>query len=248
MGVAIALIIREQTYFLTGDWQAAHQDAEKARAVLRPIRHNRFTCAPLIALGELALFEGREEEGVSLLEEGIHLAEQYQHFNRQVLGELALCEWEVLKGRIQAAHTRLESLRSRSSLREPQLEQLRPLLAWVAILLGEVNQAETWLAEGIVRATPRTRVNLLRYQALLRIGQKCWEEAKAALEETLTLCREMSYPYAEAKALYVYGQLHQAKGEPVQARARLEAALTILNQLGELLYAEQVERTLAEGT
>ncbi len=85
----------------------------------------------------------------------------------------------------------------------------------------------------------------LRIQALLGIRQHYWGEAQNALEEALALCREMPYPYAEAKALYVYGLLHQARGEPAPARERLEAALVILNRLGERLYAEHVERVLA---
>jgi hypothetical protein len=56
----------------------------------------------------------------------------------------------------------------------------------------------------------------------------------------------MGYPYAEAKGLYVYGLMHQQKGEPKQAAERLIAALTILNQLGEQFYAEHVEQALAE--
>lgn len=86
----------------------------------------------------------------------------------------------------------------------------------------------------------------LYVQALLHIRQRRWGEALAALEEALARCRAMPYPYAEAKALYIYGLLHQAKGEPEQARERLEAALASLNYLGERLYAEQVERALAQ--
>jgi hypothetical protein len=56
----------------------------------------------------------------------------------------------------------------------------------------------------------------------------------------------MPYPYAEAKALHVYGQLHAAKGEPALAREKYEAALAILTRLGEWLYRSHVERALAK--
>ena len=56
----------------------------------------------------------------------------------------------------------------------------------------------------------------------------------------------MGYPYGEAKTLYVYGLLHTRKGEPEQACAQLEAALSICARLGERLYAEHAERALAE--
>jgi hypothetical protein len=55
----------------------------------------------------------------------------------------------------------------------------------------------------------------------------------------------MPYPYAEAKALYVYGLIRAARGEPDRARARYDAAMAILARLGERLYAEHVERAQA---
>jgi hypothetical protein len=72
------------------------------------------------------------------------------------------------------------------------------------------------------------------------------QEAEAALEETLALCRTLPCPYAEAKALAVYGQLHAARGEPERARERYMAARAICEQLGERLYRPQIERALAE--
>jgi hypothetical protein len=75
--------------------------------------------------------------------------------------------------------------------------------------------------------------------------QQRFGEAEAALEEALILCRAMPYLWAEAKALYVSGLLHQAKGEQQVARERLEAALAICARLGERLYAARIEEALA---
>jgi uncharacterized protein HemY len=88
-------------------------------------------------------------------------------------------------------------------------------------------------------------VQALRVSAQIAIRQQHWQEAASALEGIITRCQAMPYPYAEAKALYVYGQLHVARGEPAQARARFEAALAICARLGERLYAEHIERALA---
>src|SRR5262249_10126169 len=111
------------------------------------------------------------------------------------------------------------------------------------------ERAETLIAQGSERARVSQQllawVDALRIQALLRIRQLHWAEAEAALEEALLLCRAMPYPWAEAKALYVCGLLHQAKGEQEVARKRLEAALAICARLGERLYAEQMEQALA---
>jgi hypothetical protein len=56
----------------------------------------------------------------------------------------------------------------------------------------------------------------------------------------------MRSPYAEAKALYIYGLLYAAQGEAEVSHGRLEAALIILHRLGECLYREHVERALAD--
>jgi hypothetical protein len=52
--------------------------------------------------------------------------------------------------------------------------------------------------------------------------------------------------YATAKARHVCGLLQTSKGKLTQAREQFGAALGILNQLGERLYAEHIERALAD--
>src|SRR5262249_25753448 len=89
-------------------------------------------------------------------------------------------------------------------------------------------------------------VDALGVGALVAVRQGRWQEAEAALEEALALCQAMLYLYAEAKVLYVYGQLDAARGEPEQAQKRFIAALTICDQLGEGLYRPHIERTLVE--
>ena len=56
----------------------------------------------------------------------------------------------------------------------------------------------------------------------------------------------MAHPYAKAKSLYVYGQHYAASGQIDLARERYDAALAILRQLGEELYAAHVERALTQ--
>jgi tetratricopeptide (TPR) repeat protein len=123
------------------------------------------------------------------------------------------------------------------------------LLAWAHLELGNLTQAETLAARASAQATATMRrlelMGALRVSAQIAIGQQHWQEAMSTLEETITSCQAMPYRYAEAKALYVYGQLHVARGEPAQARARFEAALAICARLGERLYAEHIERALA---
>jgi hypothetical protein len=55
----------------------------------------------------------------------------------------------------------------------------------------------------------------------------------------------MQYPYAEARLLQVYGQLHAQQGDHEPARARLGAALAIFRRLGARKDIERTEHLLA---
>jgi tetratricopeptide (TPR) repeat protein len=113
---------------------------------------------------------------------------------------------------------------------------------------AQIGEGAVQLGEGflLVLELPSQEDEALRIQALLCLNTRRWQEAQIALEEALALCRAMPYPYAEAKALYVYGRLCQVRGESKLAGERLGAALALLNRLGERLYAVQVERALAD--
>ncbi len=77
--------------------------------------------------------------------------------------------------------------------------------------------------------------------------QERWEEAEHSLEEALTLGQGMTIPYAEAKTLYVAGLVSRRRKEFGPARQRFEAALTILECLGERQYARYIEELLGQG-
>jgi hypothetical protein len=66
------------------------------------------------------------------------------------------------------------------------------------------------------------------------------------LEETLALCQALLHLYAEAKTLSIFGQLHLQQGAIVLAREHLEAALVILDKLGERLSTRRIEQVLAQ--
>ena len=160
-----------------------------------------------------------------------------------------LAEADLLAQRPASAHARLAPLLERIRPEASYLKETYPLVAWAELEVGEVAQAQARL-EGIITLARKEGMRLtlaeaLRVQALAWSRQERWAEAEVALEEALALCRAMATPFAEAKTLYACGRLSQAKGEPEQARDQLEAALTILNRLGEQLYGRQVEQALA---
>jgi len=148
-------------------------------------------------------------------------------------------------GDAAAAYARLEPLLDRLGLQERQVTPLLPLLAWAQLELDRDEQAAVTLAACHARRGRLWLVDALRVRAMLAMKQQQWQDAAASLDESLALCRAMPYPYAEAKALYVYGQFHTAKGEPDLAREQYHAALAICERLGEGLYRPHIERALA---
>jgi len=88
----------------------------------------------------------------------------------------------------------------------------------------------------------------LRVQALWAMRKHRWQEAESVLDEAIALCRALSYPYPEAKALYVSGQLWAMRAESKRALACFDEALAICRRLGERLYGEMIERSIAVAT
>jgi tetratricopeptide (TPR) repeat protein len=167
-----------------------------------------------------------------------------------------LAERDLRAGHPHAVRTRLAPRLDRPGADRTLLEdgwQVMPLLvllAWAHLELGEVTRAAEMVAQAIIRErvshTRLALVEALWVQAMALTRQERWAAAEHALEEGLALARSMPYPYAEARLLHVYGQMHARKGEPEPARVRLEAALAIFERLGARKDTERVEQAIAD--
>jgi hypothetical protein len=117
------------------------------------------------------------------------------------------------------------------------------------LALGEVAESSEVAGAAVRRAralgSPLILADALRAQALVTIRQRRWAEAERTLEEGLAAARSIPYPYAEARLLYAYGQMHTGKAEPQEARARLNAARAVFQRLGARKDLEQTEALLA---
>jgi tetratricopeptide (TPR) repeat protein len=197
--------------------------------------------------GAYALAEGREEEGRRLLEEAMHRIAQMGPVSRLHFPTCMLAEADLLAGHPEEARDRLTTWlgdRQTFTPAEHGGRGVRPLLAWAEMTLGRHEAAEALLSSLLLSAPPFFRVDALRIQGLLAIAQQRWEVGVAALNEALILARAMPYPYAELKALWVYGRLEAARNEPAAARKRFAAALAICDRLGEGWYRRYIEHDL----
>jgi tetratricopeptide (TPR) repeat protein len=238
--------------FYVGDWERAREDYERAAMMLRPYKLSRYSAYPPQRLGSLLLAQGNWEAALRVLAEAERLARQTSDRELLRVTQYALAERDLLAGQAETAYPRLAPLFETVDYDDRLSLDGVPILAWVRLELGDVAQAGTLLERVIGSMRDRemrpSLVEALRVHALRLIRERQWLEAESTLDEAVEVSRAITSPYAEAKALYVYGLLHARRGNMEPARAQLEGALAILNRLGERLYAEHVERALADVT
>ncbi|WIG57533.1 MAG: hypothetical protein OJF49_000277 [Ktedonobacterales bacterium] len=241
--------------FYTGDWQRAHAYFEHGRVVAQPVATAEVSGSAaghaLLGLGQLSCARGEDERGGRYLELALALARRGlpPRLLRPVQGCLA--ERDLLAGHPDDALGRLDPLLGAPAGQGREgidATPLLPLLAWAHLAAGDLRRAEAVTTEALDRCRREQHqlalLDALRVQALLDVRCGRWDEAAAALDEALALARPMPYPYAEAKVLSVYGQLHAVKGEKELAQENYQAALVILHRLGERLYATKIEQAL----
>jgi transcriptional regulator with XRE-family HTH domain len=239
--------LAERAYYL-GDWQRAREVDARFAAILREIdRDDRSweSAGILLWPGMLTLAEGREDEGRRLLVQASERSEKVgaSFLLAQVTSPLA--EADLLAGHPEQARLRITSILQRPAVVGRMARIVLPYLVWAEGALGDEEQAEARLATLLASAEPLIRVDALRVQGLLATLQGRWAVASAALDEALERTRAMPFPYAEAKTLWVYGQLEAARGDSTAAQSRFEQALAICDQLGEGLYRTHIKRGLA---
>ncbi|HKV86141.1 MAG TPA: AAA family ATPase, partial [Ktedonobacterales bacterium] len=249
---AIATILsnRSGSAYYRGAWREAREDLHRVAEVIGRSEDSFVSLIPPYGFGMHALAEGDEATAAQLLDRAMTLARKHKRLDTQLSIKSLLAEADLVAGHAEQALARLEPLiASQSSATEVHTLLAYPFAAWAYADLGDGVRAldliESAVARGRAQNARSTLVDALRIQALLAVRRGQWMDASALLDEALGMAAEMPYPYAEAKALYVYGQLHAAKGESQQARQRYEQSLAVLNRLGERLYAEHVERALA---
>jgi tetratricopeptide (TPR) repeat protein len=236
--------------FYGGDWDQSRTYIERAVAMSRRMAPSTFSMQPVADLGRLCLAEGADGDAVRYLEEARSWAERSGNLHLLRLTQAWLAERDLLVGHPEAAQARLLPLLDRPGLQELDVTTcLLPILAQAYLQHGDVGKAEEVVAQASARghgANLRLAlVDALRVQAMVASRQGHWSEAADALEEGISLARSMPYPYAEARLLYVNGQLHAQKGEQEPAREWLDTALAIFRHLGARKDAERVEQDLA---
>jgi tetratricopeptide (TPR) repeat protein len=233
--------------FYSGDWPLAGTLVERADAVMRATSRNHSAITVLLAQGEINLATGNEEVAARVLGEAMRRTAPSRYGHAFIGSQALLAERDLLAGQPEAARERLAPLHDPPYPHHGAVTYGLSLLAWAYRDLGELDRAEALARHAVTLACRRGHrmalVEALRVSALIAVRQGRLAEASATLDEALTCAAP--FPYAEAKTLYVFGQLHEAAGDRERARAAYEQALVICARLGERLYAEHIERALA---
>jgi transcriptional regulator with XRE-family HTH domain/tetratricopeptide (TPR) repeat protein len=251
--IATAHVNRSELAFYRGDWREARLAIEQARtlsAERERLDDPESSAFQVDALEDLDLVEGRDQEAVKRLSVTLAWARKRQwSWHIANTGRL-LAERDLVAGRAAEAQTHLQELLSLPGTRTHAASGALalPYLAWAEAGVGEMEQAAATVEDGIAWiAAAHCQLFLpdaLRIRALIAAKQQRWEAAEADAVRAIKMAQAMPYPHAELKALYVHGQLHEARGEPAQARECFEQALLICDRLGEGLYRPHIERAL----
>jgi tetratricopeptide (TPR) repeat protein len=235
--------------YSSGSWPLAQHLAERAAAV-HTVERSWTSPHIYITQAQLAMATGNWEVAATALQAADRLARVTRHTAALRAAQELYAEHELLESRPDAARERLAQLVEQPDQLDSGDAIALSLLAWAYCDAGESDRAAELSRRAVALARQREQcielVDALRIAALvdIRIGPR--QEASVYLEEAISRSQAMPYPYAEAKALYVYGLLHQESGDAARSRDCLEAALALCGRLGEGLYRPVIEQALAE--
>jgi tetratricopeptide (TPR) repeat protein len=207
---------------------------------------SRFTPYSLCGLGRILLYRGETEEAARLLEEARAIAELSNDLQAMRIVQRDLADFDLLSGYPDVACARLEPLLDRGDDEEEHVTNLLPTFATALVESGQEARAAKILDECIRRAMEQeSRAFLLQaltVQGHLEACRRRWDIAVESFEHALGVSQTVSQPFRKAQLLLAYGTMHVQKGDLEPARARLESARAIFQELGARPFLERIQQ------
>ena len=237
-----------QARFLLGEWEEAARHGERAVAISRSLGRSWSSSYAMLNLGQMLLWQGEEEQGRSLILEGLQIAEEAEDLQGLIVGNSFLGWYEISRGRPADLITRWLPILDRvggflAIFKHP------PSLAWAYMESGDAARAIEMLTLERDRCVNEryeyalTEVLLVSAMFARRQGRR--EDAQRDLEEGLAIAGRMEYPLAEARFLDEYGRLLGASGETEAARRYFDESLEIARRLGAKPLIGDIEAAVA---
>jgi tetratricopeptide (TPR) repeat protein len=164
--------------------------------------------------------------------------------------------WHSIRAHIRWEQGAVEE--ARAEYEEVLSEDLPPVrragfeidLANLALDIGDLDEARQWGRKAESSALAASAVGYISevYRGLANIARESGDEAVPLYEKSLEIARRYALPLAEAETLVEYAKLQRTSGNPEEARAFLEHATTLLDQLGAVEEARRAREELGRAS
>jgi len=143
----------------------------------------------------------------------------------------------------------LPEIEARLNLREPAMFCIGPDLAEALIVAGDLDRAREVQADLEARGRELGRTwaiaTALRCRGLIEAAAGDPDRALATLGEALEAHESLPQPFDRARTLLALGSVQRRAKRRAEARATLESALALLEELGAVLWAERARAEIA---
>ena len=246
-----ALFHLAELEFRAGNWPLAERHAADGYERAEQLGREQEMSALLYASALVDAHLGRVDEARTAAERGIALSESCgdEAFRLQNLSVLGFLELSV--GDAAAADTILRPLAARlasSGWREPSIFGELPNAIEALVELGDLEEARRLVADLQERVSriesPWGEASAGRCEGLILTAERDFEAAIAAHERALVVHERLPQPFDLARTSLAYGAVLRRARKRRAARAALEQALAILDELGAALWAEKARAEL----
>jgi DNA-binding CsgD family transcriptional regulator len=236
--------------YRSGRWPAARALAVAAHEAWEQAGLEQMQCESFGLLAQIDASLGRVEDARHEAEQGLAIAQatadrygELRFHNAHVILGLAAESWSTVVEHAEAAL----GLEAEIGI-TPSLAGFAGHAAEAHAALGQVDSAERHTerleASAAAEPMPRFRTTALRSRGLVESARGDLDAALASLEGAGLESEQMPVPFERARTLFMLGRIQRRTGHRVEARATLELATALFDELGARQFAERAREEL----
>lgn len=234
-----------------GDWAAALANGRMATRHAQQAANGQIAAGASYGLAMTEALIGRHEIARAISTGSLAVAEATRDFwftisHRSVLGYIALTEDEAERA-VEVLEPSWQLMLERG-LGDLSIFPTAQLLCEGLAAVGRLEDAEAisaTLLDCPVGTLPWCRAMAGRGQGLVASARGDHGAARMAIEGALAAHRSLPEPFEEGRTLFILGRIERRAHGWARARAALDEALVIFDQLGATRWAEKTAAELA---